>query len=153
MKDEAAERRKVFLKSLGEIFAMADEDASGSLTQEEFQSALPTIASLMAAEGLTVGVKDLEAVFETIDFDNSGSIDVDEFLFGMSQLSEDLSAKHVMDLQYAMLRAEKTLNTQVTQLEEHLSAGIMDLYATVTRARERRADRGAKNRPNNSFGR
>ncbi len=52
------------------------------MTQEEFQSALPTIASLMAAEGLTVGVKDLEAVFETIDFDNSGSIDVDEFLFG-----------------------------------------------------------------------
>ena len=34
-----------------------------------------------------------------------------------AQRSEDLGAKHVMDLQYAMLRAEKTLNVQVGSAE------------------------------------
>ena len=35
-----------------------------------------------------------------------------------AQRSEDLGAKHVMDLQYAMLRAEKTLNVQVGSAEK-----------------------------------
>jgi hypothetical protein len=141
MKEEAQAKRRVFLKNLGRIFDLADEDKSGNLSREEFLQAVPTVASLMSQEGLNVGVRDLEAVFDTIDFDSSGTIDVEEFLFGMSQLSEDLGAKHVMDLQYAMLRAEKTLNVQVTDLEQHLSYGLQDLHKALAAAKERRRKR------------
>jgi hypothetical protein len=141
MKSEAQAKRKIFMKNLGRIFTLADADNSGNLSREEFLAAVPTVANLMSQEGLNVGVKDLEAVFDTIDFDSSQTIDVDEFLFGMSQLSEDLGAKHVMDLQYAMLRAEKTLNTQVTDLEQHLSYGLQDLNKALAAAKDRRRRR------------
>lgn len=138
MKNELAAKRREFMAGLGQIFTMADADRSGALSREEFNAAVPTVANLMVAEGLSVTVKDLEAVFDTIDFDGSGTIDIDEFLFGMSQLSDDLSAKHVMDLQYAMLRAEKTLSSQVNDLEESLSHGLTDLHNAIANCKERR---------------
>jgi hypothetical protein len=146
MKSEAQVKRRVFLKNLNRIFSLADEDNSGGLSRAEFLNAVPTVANLMSQEGLNVGVKDLEAVFDTIDFDSSGTIDVEEFIFGMSQLSEDLGAKHVMDLQYAMLRAEKTLNVQVSDLEQHLSYGLQDIHKALSAAKERRRKRDSSMR-------
>lgn len=131
MRAELEERRKTFVLRLAQLFRESDQDGDGQLTRVEFHAAKPQIQEMLEEEGVSVSTTDLEAVFDTIDFDNSGSIDIGEFLNGMSQLSEDLASKHVLDLQYAMLRSEKVLQCKVDELEDHVNTKMGELRQAI----------------------
>jgi len=131
MRAELEEKRKMFVLRLAQLFRESDQDGDGQLTRIEFHAAKPQIQEMLEEEGVSVSTTDLEAVFDTIDFDQSGSIDIGEFLNGMSQLSEDLASKHVLDLQYAMLRSEKVLQCKVDELEDHVERKMSELRTAI----------------------
>jgi len=136
MKQEIEDKRKFFVLRLAALFRESDRDGDGMVSRVEFHAAKPAIQEMLEEEGVSVSTTDLEAVFDTIDFDNSGSIDIGEFLNGMSQLSEDLASKHVLDLQYAMLRSEKVLQCKVDELEDHVEKKLGELkHAIMNRGR------------------
>ncbi|KAF4677932.1 hypothetical protein FOL47_008036 [Perkinsus chesapeaki] len=103
------ERSRV-LAHLKDIFEMADQDESGSLTVEEFRQAIrnPEVESKLKLIDLPVA--DAEELFMVLDHDGSGELSVDEFIGGCVRLKGTAKSKDLLAVQVSVESLAKRLD-------------------------------------------
>ncbi|KAF4738526.1 hypothetical protein FOZ62_028442 [Perkinsus olseni] len=114
-RQQERERSRV-LAHLKDIFEMADQDESGSLTVEEFRQAIrnPEVESKMKLIDLPVA--DAEELFMVLDHDGSGELSVDEFIGGCVRLKGSAKSKDLLAVQVSV----ESLAKKLDQLEGYL---------------------------------
>jgi hypothetical protein len=117
------ERARV-LNHLREIFEFADKDGNGSLTVDEFRSAIRQPDVERKLRLIELPVADAEELFTILDHDGSGELSVDEFIGGCVRLKGTAKSKDLLAVQVnvqALAERLETVGLQVGQLEDHIS--------------------------------
>jgi len=116
-KMQEKERTRV-LQHLRDIFLIADEDGSGTLTLEEFEQALkkPDIENRLKL--IELETKNAMELFYILDHDGSKELSVDEFIGGCVRLKGTAKSKDLLAVQISV----ETLSKRLDQLEDKLEA-------------------------------
>jgi voltage-gated sodium channel len=123
-RNQERERARV-LNHLREIFEYADKDGNGSLTVEEFRSAIRQPDIERKLKLIELPVADAEELFAILDHDGSGELSVDEFIGGCVRLKGPAKSKDLLSVQVnvqALSERLETVDLQLGQLEASLSA-------------------------------
>ena len=126
-RNQERERSRV-LSHLREIFEFADKDGNGSLTVEEFRTAIRQPDVERKLRLIELPVADAEELFTILDHDGSGELSVDEFIGGCVRLKGVAKSKDLLSVQVSVQALAERLETaelQLLQLEEY--AAQMDL--------------------------
>jgi voltage-gated sodium channel len=111
------ERTRV-LNHLKEIFEYADKDGNGSLTVDEFRTAIRQPEVERKLKLIELPVADAEELFTILDHDGSGELSVDEFIGGCIRLKGNAKSKDLLAVQVniqAMAQRLETLELQFDQ--------------------------------------
>ena len=111
------ERTRV-LNHLREIFEYADKDGNGSLTVEEFRSAIRQPEVERKLKLIELPVADAEELFKILDHDGSGELSVDEFIGGCIRLKGNAKSKDLLSVQVSIQALAQRLDTLELQLEQ-----------------------------------
>merc|ERR1719217_1631873 len=114
-KMQEKERTRV-LQHLRDIFLIADEDGSGTLTLEEFEQALkkPDIENRLKL--IEIETKNAMELFYILDHDGSKELSVDEFIGGGVRLKGTAKSKDLLAVQISV----ETLSKRLDMLEDKL---------------------------------
>merc|ERR1719272_637982 len=98
---EERDRQRVF-DHLREIFEVADEDGSGTLTLQEVRKAIdkPEIATKLRM--IEFPVEDPKQIFTLLDFNNCGELSIDDFIAGCIRMKGSAKAKDLLAAQVAV---------------------------------------------------
>ena len=121
-RSQEKERARV-LNHLREIFEMADKDGNGSLTIDEFRTAIRHPDVERKLKLIELPVADAEELFQILDHDSSGELSVDEFIGGCIRLKGTAKSKDLLAVQIniqSLSERMETIELQLTQLEESL---------------------------------
>jgi len=151
-KMQEKERTRV-LQHLRDIFLIADEDGSGTLTLEEFEAALkkPDIENRLKL--IELETKNAMELFYILDHDGSKELSVDEFIGGCVRLKGTAKSKDLLAVQISV----ETLSKRLDMLEDKLetSENKVMLLDAKTRKMATQAseyftpEEGSRNRSNN----
>lgn len=85
---EVVETRRKWMSEVKRIFALADKDGSGHITEEELTEALqnPSAQVLLKKLGVEITPSHAGGLFDIVDFDESGAVYVDEFCEVLKEL-------------------------------------------------------------------
>jgi len=111
---EELESKKRYLEYMLDLFHEMDDDASGSLSEEEFTARLNDERVLAYLNAMKLDVNDAGLLFQLIDTDNSGEVDLEKFLVGC----------------YKLQGQARSLDTKMMQLEVRK---IQDLVSSMHR--------------------
>jgi hypothetical protein len=114
------ERARV-LNHLREIFEVADKDGNGSLTIDEFRSAIRQPDVERKLKLIELPVADAEELFSILDHDGSGELSVDEFIGGCVRLKGTAKSKDLLAVQVnvqSLAERMETIELQLSQLED-----------------------------------
>jgi voltage-gated sodium channel len=116
-KTQEKERTRV-LQHLRDIFLIADEDGSGTLTLEEFEQALkkPDVENRLKL--IELETKNAMELFYILDHDGSKELSVDEFIGGCVRLKGTAKSKDLLAVQISV----ETLSKRLDSLEDKLEA-------------------------------
>merc|ERR1711988_2069835 len=119
------------LAHLREVFEVADEDGSGSLTQLEVREAIqnPEVANRLRL--IDFPVEDPDEVFMLLDVDQTGELSIDEFISGCMRLKGPAKSKDLLAVQISV----ETLGKRLSLLDDKLalSGEKIGLLDTKTR--------------------
>merc|ERR1719487_1410476 len=106
------------LAKLREVLESADEDGSGSLTQEEFAEALnnPEIANQLRL--IDFPVDDPDEIFMLLDVEQDGELTTDEFIEGCMRMKGSAKSKDLLEVQISVDILGKRLRTLDDKLVE-----------------------------------
>merc|ERR1719487_119550 len=115
-KQQERDRMKV-LGHLREVFEVADEDGSGTLTQQEVKEAIanPEVANRLRL--IDFPVDDPDEVFMLLDVDSSGELSIDEFISGCMRLKGPAKSKDLLAVQISV----ETLGKRLSLLDDKLA--------------------------------
>mmetsp|Transcript_72368 Transcript_72368/g.192930 ORF Transcript_72368/g.192930 Transcript_72368/m.192930 type:complete len:453 (-) Transcript_72368:97-1455(-) len=127
-KQKEKERLRV-LQHLRDVFEMADEDGSGTLTIDEFREAIrnPEVANKLKL--IDLPVSDAEELFIVLDHDGSGELSVDEFIGGCVRLKGNAKSKDLLAVQISV----ESLGKRLDWLEEKLEASENKIISLDTK--------------------
>jgi hypothetical protein len=117
------ERARV-LNHLREIFELADKDGNGSLTIDEFRTAIRQPDVERKLKLIELPVADAEELFEILDHDGSGELSVDEFIGGCVRLKGTARSKDLLGVQVnvqCLADRLETIELQLSQLEDNFA--------------------------------
>mmetsp|Transcript_54480 Transcript_54480/g.122913 ORF Transcript_54480/g.122913 Transcript_54480/m.122913 type:complete len:248 (-) Transcript_54480:132-875(-) len=97
---EEMENKKNYLRSMRDIFEAMDEDDTGSVSLEEFESKLADERVIAYFNALKLDVSDARRLFFLLDYDNSNEVDIDEFLTGCYSLQGESRALDMKLMQH-----------------------------------------------------
>eukprot|EP00400_MALV-I_sp_L67-5_P000020 gene20-395_t len=106
------------LNHLRDIFEMADEDGSGTLTIEEFHEALRNPDVVNKLKLIDLPVSDAEELFMVLDHDGSGELSVDEFIGGCVRLKGNAKSKDLLAIKISIEGLAKRLDGLEDKLVE-----------------------------------
>lgn len=109
------------MNHLREIFDFADKDHNGSLSVEEFRSAIRQPEVERKLKLIELPVADAEELFAILDHDGSGELSVDEFIGGCVRLKGQAKSKDLLAVQMNLVSLIDRLDTielQFDQIEE-----------------------------------
>lgn len=115
-KQQERERTRV-LGHLRDIFEMADEDGSGTLTIDEFREALRNPDVVNKLKLIDLPVSDAEELFIVLDHDGSGELSVDEFIGGCVRLKGHAKSKDLLAVQISVESLAKRLDVLEDKLQ------------------------------------
>ena len=116
-RSQEKERTRV-LHDLREIFEFADKDKSGTLTIDEFRSALRQPEVERKLKLIDLPVSDAEELFNVLDGDGSGELSVEEFIGGCVRLKGPAKSKDLLAVQVFIQSLTQKLDT----IDEMLNA-------------------------------
>lgn len=137
------ETKKVYLRSMQEVFMEMDEDGYGTISREEFEKNLACEKIIAYFNALKLDVSDAKVLFTLLDYDHTGEITIDEFLDGCYKLqgeSRSLDMKimqyevkfierSVIDMNEVMIRYEKVMQRCVDHMDA-ASRGLSRINVT-----------------------
>lgn len=109
------------MNHLREIFDYADKDHNGSLSVDEFRSAIRQPEVERKLKLIELPVADAEELFAILDHDGSGELSVDEFIGGCVRLKGPAKSKDLLAVQMNLVSLIDRLDTielQFGQIEE-----------------------------------
>merc|ERR1719199_162015 len=104
------------LKTLENVFRLADTDQSGDVSKAEFESSIQDKDVINQLMSIDITVLDAEDLFQILDVDGSGSISLTEFIEGFSRVKGPALAKHLLKLHYDLQKQMKNLGKEVLSL-------------------------------------
>eukprot|EP00747_Dinoflagellata_sp_TGD_P201398 gnl/TRDRNA2_/TRDRNA2_74886_c0_seq1.p1 gnl/TRDRNA2_/TRDRNA2_74886_c0~~gnl/TRDRNA2_/TRDRNA2_74886_c0_seq1.p1 ORF type:complete len:404 (-),score=99.77 gnl/TRDRNA2_/TRDRNA2_74886_c0_seq1:95-1159(-) len=108
--------RQKALRNLTELFSSIDVDHNDTLDPDEFREALkdPNVIQYL----LELGIARYEAdeLFECLDMDGNKELSVAEFADGCLRATGPAKSKHMLQVQYDVLRSFKSLARDVAEL-------------------------------------
>lgn len=115
-------KQQDFIKFLRDAFTEADEDNSGSLDRAEFEAMIksPFVLRQMRRLGVHLTMEDMYKAWKILDVDGSNELDIDEFVEGLTFMQEDLTTRHVMDIDYSLKRVSARLEVRINKLSDRL---------------------------------
>lgn len=122
---EQEAKRHAFIEFLRDKFYEGDVDGNGYLDKQEFEDMImkETTITYMRELGITSLSPDyLLKAWDMLDVDDSGELTIDEFVLGLSQLSEELSTKHVVSVDTTLKRVAKSTGDKVNGLKRKISS-------------------------------
>jgi voltage-gated sodium channel len=126
------------LKTLENVFRMADIDNSGDVSKAEFENSIQDKEVINQLMSIDITVLDAEDLFQILDVDGSGSISLTEFIEGFSRVKGPALAKHLLKLHYDLQKQMKNLGKEVLSLgdagassEQEILQRIDDMDARV----------------------
>eukprot|EP00929_Paragymnodinium_shiwhaense_P023606 TRINITY_DN14748_c0_g1_i1.p1 TRINITY_DN14748_c0_g1~~TRINITY_DN14748_c0_g1_i1.p1 ORF type:complete len:1355 (-),score=290.79 TRINITY_DN14748_c0_g1_i1:59-4123(-) len=126
----AEKQRLRALKSLKALFMSIDVDHNGTLDIQEFKE---VISNTEIASGLAeLGIARYEAgeLFECLDVDGDNTLTIAEFVEGLLRCSGNAQSKHLLQVQYDLLRSYNSTKSQINDLHEI----IRSVLKTASRA-------------------
>lgn len=99
------------MNHLREIFEYADRDHNGSLTEEEFRSAIRQPEVQRKLKLIELPVADAEELFAILDHDGSGELSVEEFIGGCVRLKGPAKSKDLLAVQMNLVSLIERLDT------------------------------------------
>jgi Ca2+-binding EF-hand superfamily protein len=136
--NEELHAKRQYLRQLKEIFGQMDVDHDGTITREEFTSALENESVVANFRALKLRADDAVQLFRLLDVDGSGSINTGEFLEGCYELqgeTRNIDAK-IMKMQLTWLVEQ--IDRQVPDTSKGLhSEDQMDKTASCSHGRSR----------------
>jgi Ca2+-binding EF-hand superfamily protein len=78
--NEELQTKKNYLKNMREVFEEMDEDDSGCISAEEFETRLNDERVIAYFNAMKLDVSDARALFRLMDYDQSGEVSIGEFL-------------------------------------------------------------------------
>mmetsp|Transcript_104033 Transcript_104033/g.320906 ORF Transcript_104033/g.320906 Transcript_104033/m.320906 type:complete len:268 (+) Transcript_104033:2-805(+) len=83
---EELESKKTYLRSMKEVFDELDEDGTGLITLQEFESKLNDERVIAYFNALKLDISHARTLFWLLDVDHSNEVNIDEFLTGCYKL-------------------------------------------------------------------
>lgn len=120
---EQQRKQQNFIQFLKDAFTEADEDKSGSLDRAEFEAMIksPFILRQMRRLGVHLTMEDMHKAWEILNVDESGNLTIDDFVEGLTFMQQDLTTRHVMDIDYSLKRVSTRLEDRVDRLNATLA--------------------------------
>lgn len=111
-----------FIQFLRRSFEDADADGNGLLDREEFEAMMEQefVLKQMRSLGVDITPEELRKAWEMLDIDDSGELTIDEFVAGLSFLTEVLSTKHIVNIDYSLRRTAVRIEKDVDCLLDEL---------------------------------
>jgi len=127
------------LAKLREVLESADEDGSGSLTQEEFAEALnnPEIANQLRL--IDFPVDDPDEIFMLLDVEQDGELTTDEFIEGCMRMKGQAKSKDLLEVQISvdiLGRRLKTLDEKLGEATDRVQILDSKTRRMVTQAEQ-----------------
>jgi len=114
---EERDRQRVF-DHLREIFEVADEDGSGTLTLSEVLKAVNKPEIYNKLKMIEFPVEDPKQVFMLLDYDNSGELSIDEFIAGCIRMKGHAKSKDLLAAQVAVDTMKRHFTFFETEMKE-----------------------------------
>jgi len=95
------DRQRVF-DHLREIFEVADEDGSGTLSLQEVQKAIDKPEICTKLRMIEFPVEDPKSIFMLLDFNNTGELSIDDFIAGCIRMKGVAKSKDLLAAQVAV---------------------------------------------------
>jgi len=117
-------REREFIHFLRVSFEDADTDGNGLMDREEFEAMMDQefVRKRMRSLGVDITPQELRKAWEMLDIDDSGELTIDEFVEGLSFLTEVLSTKHIVNIDYSLKRTanriDRDLDGLLSELED-----------------------------------
>jgi len=109
-------REGYYVNALKKIFAEADADASGAMTQEEMCSYLADKRVQAYMHTLGMSVSEAQGLFHLLDIDSRGVIDVHEFIMGCLRLKGEAKSIDVVTLMYENKKVARTVTSNIQEI-------------------------------------
>jgi len=118
------QRNEDSINGLREMFKEIDTDKSGTISLDEFMTALENTKVRLTLEGLGVDTPNAVRLFETLDIDGDLQLEIDEFVMGCSALC--CSAK-TLDMEMVKSQNKKIMHCV---MQMHRQLGMLALNST-----------------------
>jgi voltage-gated sodium channel len=119
------------LKTLENVFRMADVDNSGDVSKSEFENSIQDKEVINQLMSIDITVLDAEDLFQILDVDGSGSISLTEFIEGFSRVKGPALAKHLLKLHYDLQKQMKNLGKEVLSLGDAGASSEQDILQRI----------------------
>mmetsp|Transcript_1346 Transcript_1346/g.3615 ORF Transcript_1346/g.3615 Transcript_1346/m.3615 type:complete len:657 (+) Transcript_1346:152-2122(+) len=115
------EHRREWVKQVVQVFDKTEHAASGSMTKEEFKSAMKDvrIQALLSKLGIDIHAHRPESLFALFDHDHDGNLEIEEFASALQHFHGQARSVDVAKLRWSV----KKLHTHMRELHEALSQG------------------------------
>merc|ERR1719329_1286657 len=112
-----------FIEFLKDAFTEADEDKSGTLDRAEFDAMIksPFVLRQMRRLGVHLTMEDMNKAWEILNVDEEGNLTIDDFVEGLTFMQQDLTTRHVMDIDYSLKRVSTRLEDRIDRLNVTLA--------------------------------
>jgi hypothetical protein len=120
--EKEAQKRKIFMDEIVELFMEADLDNSGSLTWEEFEEHLADERIRIYFESLQLDASQAKEIFMLMDGDDSGEVGIVEFVEGFLSLKGNAKSVDVWLLKRHTKRLLSKFHLFVETFSQHIAA-------------------------------
>merc|ERR1712083_694434 len=115
------EEELFLLHTLRHLFQNTDEDGSGDISWEEFQSQLESPEMHIFFQTIDLDLDEAEELFTLVDIDGSGSIDPEEFVNGCIRLQGPAKALDLATFMHEFTQAQKRDHARERKLHQALA--------------------------------
>merc|ERR1712048_847160 len=102
------------VNSVRSLFAKTDDDASGTISWDEFEQKLDTPEMTEYFKMIDVDMSEARGIFSLLDIDKSGQIESEEFLSGCMRLTGSAKALDLTVLMHEVQVVSQTLARLLT---------------------------------------
>lgn len=112
----AEKKRTAMLRKIKLLFKVIDKDGNAELELDEFREALKLPAVVQQFMELGIAKYEADDLFACLDVDGNESISVAEFVEGVLRVHGPAQSKHLLQVQYDILRSKEALQQDLNEL-------------------------------------